>query len=285
MFEDLNPSEGREGDKPFLEQSMTNSMHIFPSGRNVLLNFTGEDRIMKMFQPKEHRTLTVSKKFPMTTRFSPLALRKPLTEKISLYQELGYKVNVSGYDYPDMSKRRGCLMYVSPASRQCFLAGMLTQSNRKNVLLSNKLTWIDLPAAKLSPNVWFLVRQHDDTYKGLIAIPEPASEVQTTVVEAHTEFSLWRSSRWYLQPRDLPLSIQEVLDYVGRKYQLRSEITVDCLGERVFDIHMYHCLDGLKFEPWSNDESILGQVLDVAAGCYFQSDPITVNSLEDWRPE
>ena len=169
-----------------------------------------------------------------------------LNDKTKLLQSLGYEVNASGEALPTF-RRNVPLIYKGRKDTSSFLSGMLTQAERSSPIMATSLMWVASPVKTLRPCVWF-VHKKGLAFEALLATPDVMYCTRGLRKATTTPASLWYCSRWHVTPRDLPVAVSDVLEALDTKFRLPEYFTVDCLGDRVFDVHGKIEVEGLTFD-------------------------------------
>ena len=220
-------------------------------------NKKGEMMIINMFNGHPHDKQQLNRAAVQVNPASDYTPRPRmnggLNDKVKLFKTLGFAFNERGDQIP-AHKSTGNLIYKMRLDTSSFLGGILTQKDRSNPLLSSQVMWVENPSrSRVRPSIWF-VHKHGDFYKGMMATPDVMRCNVEERREGRAEVQFWYCTRWNVKAAVVPQKVTDVLDTVNRKSALPSYITVDCLDDRVFDIHGRIEIDALDFDKdWTLD--------------------------------
>lgn len=171
-----------------------------------------------------------------TARRTP-SVPGPLSDKVRLFNRLGFEYNASGEDYPTFN-RTGSIVYKPRRDSNSFLAGVLTQvDNTAMPIMTRDLMWVKSPVkVNLKPSVWML-DVSTDVPTGLHLTPDPRAQIKLPRSSGRVALEYWCASKWKVTPKPVPKFIVDVVQTLSGSMRVPDYITVDCLNDRVFDLH------------------------------------------------
>ncbi len=209
--------------------------------------FYGENKIMSLFQT--YQRLESNKSRHSVTPGAPkkkvnpptVARRFSIEDKHLLYKLLGFQFNDTGDKVP-LLKRRGSIIYRSPADSRSFLEGLLIQKRHFSPLMCKSLMWLSIPFTNLPEVSLYVVDLSEEGFKVIKMTPIPTSVGIQAKDEGETKLKLWSCSKWLSHSVICPDFLRESLMYLRTKCVVPNVITVDVLGTMVLDLHAQSCV-------------------------------------------
>lgn len=190
------------------------------------MNNSGEAKIMNMLAEARQRAAKPRHVMP-----------GPLSDKVRLFNQLGFDYNASGEDYPAFN-RTGSIIYKPRRDSNSFLAGVLSQvDNAAMPIMTRDLMWVKFPVkVALKPSVWMLDTS-TDVPRGLHLTPDSRAQIKLPRNSGRVALEYWCASKWKVTPKPVPKFIVDVVQTLCASMRVPDYITVDCLNDRVFDLH------------------------------------------------